>query len=157
MFIAHFFVTKIFFCFVENSLFLQSEFRFMPKKIIVCVDDEKVILTSLISQLNNTFGSQYIYEGFSSAEEAWEYIDEVYSEGLTVDLIICDWLMPRIKGDEFLIRVHKRFPEVKKIMLSGQADIDSVEKAKQEANLLKFISKPWDKDELMSEVTKALS
>jgi len=107
--------------------------------------------------LNNTFGSQYVYEGFSSAEEAWEYIDEVYSEGLTVDLIICDWLMPRIKGDEFLIRVHKRFPDVKKIMLSGQADIDSVEKAKQEANLLKFISKPWDKDELMAEVSKALS
>lgn len=136
---------------------MQLEINFMPKKIIVCVDDEKVILTSLISQLNNTFGSQYVYEGFSSAEEAWEFIDEVYSEGLTVDLIICDWLMPRIKGDEFLIRVHKRFPDVKKIMLSGQADIDSVEKAKQEANLLKFISKPWDKDELMAEVSKALS
>lgn len=129
----------------------------MPKKIIVCVDDEKVILTSLISQLNNSFGNQYIYEGFSSAEEAWEYIDEVYSEGLTVDLIICDWLMPRVKGDEFLVRVHKRFPEVKKIMLSGQADIDSVERAKQEANLLKFISKPWDKEELMAEVAKALA
>lgn len=129
----------------------------MPKKIIVCVDDEKVILTSLISQLNNSFGNQYIYEGFSSAEEAWEYIDEVYSEGLTVDLIICDWLMPRVRGDEFLVRVHKRFPEVKKIMLSGQADIDSVERAKQEANLLKFIAKPWDKEELMAEVAKALA
>ena len=128
----------------------------MPKKIILCVDDEKVVLTSLISQLNNTFGDKFIYEGFGSADEAWEYIDELYSEGLTVDLIICDWLMPKVRGDEFMVRVHKRFPNVAQIMLSGQADADAVERAKTEANLYKFISKPWDKEELMSEVQKAL-
>jgi len=129
----------------------------MPKKIIMCVDDEKVVLTSLIGQLNNTFGNRFQYEGFTSAEEAWEYIDEVYSEGLTVDLIICDWLMPRVRGDEFMIRVHKRFPDVQLIMLSGQADQESVERARVEANLYKFVSKPWDKDELMADVQTAIN
>jgi CheY-like chemotaxis protein len=129
----------------------------MPKKIIMCVDDEKVVLTSLMGQLNNTFGNKYTYESFTSAEEAWEYIDELYSDGLTVDLIICDWLMPRVRGDEFMIRVHKRFPTVQMIMLSGQADQDSVEKAKAEANLFKFMAKPWDKEELMNEVVSALN
>lgn len=124
----------------------------MAKKIIMCVDDEKVVLTSLIGQLNNTFGNKYQYEQFSGAEEAWEYIDEQYADGLTVDLIICDWLMPRVRGDEFMIRVHKRFPEVKLIMLSGQADQESVERARTEAKLHKFIAKPWDKEELMREV-----
>jgi DNA-binding NtrC family response regulator len=107
--------------------------------------------------LNNTYGNQYIYEGFTSAEEAWEYIDELYAEGQTVDLIICDWLMPRVRGDEFMIRVHKRFPTVQLIMLSGQADQESVERAKKEANLYKFVAKPWDKDELMREVHNAIN
>lgn len=124
----------------------------MAKKTIMCVDDEKVVLTSLIGQLNQTFGNKYIYEGFTSPEEAWEFIDEQYSDGLSVDLIICDWLMPRIRGDEFMIRVHKRFPEVKLIMLSGQADQDSVERARTEAKLYKFVAKPWEKDELMKDV-----
>ena len=129
----------------------------MPKKTIMCVDDEKVVLTSLIGQLNQTFGNKYIYEGFTSPEEAWEFIDEQYSEGLSVDLIVCDWLMPRMRGDEFMIRVHKRFPDVAMIMLSGQADQDSVERAKSEANMYKFIAKPWDKDELMGEIEQAMS
>lgn len=129
----------------------------MAKKTIMCVDDEKIVITSLISQLRNAFGQNFKYEGFDNAEEAWEYIDEVYADGLSVDLIICDWLMPRVRGDEFMIRVHKRFPDVALIMLSGQADQDSVERAKKEANMYKFISKPWEKDELVGEVKKVLN
>jgi DNA-binding NtrC family response regulator len=129
----------------------------MPKKIIMCIDDEKVVLNSLMGQLNNAFGNKYIYEFFESAEEAEEFIDEMYAEGETIDLIICDWLMPEIKGDEFLIKVHKRFPNIAMIMLSGQADEESVERARREANLFKFISKPWDKDELIQAIEEALS
>ncbi|MGQ9863177.1 MAG: response regulator [Bacteroidia bacterium] len=128
----------------------------MPKKIILCIDDEKVVLNSLLGQLYNTFGNRYVYEGFTSAEEAEEYIQEVYAEGLNVDLIICDWLMPKVRGDDFLIRVHKRFPDVKMIMLSGQANPEAIERAQKEANILRFVSKPWDKDDLMNFVQKSL-
>ncbi len=128
----------------------------MPKKRILCVDDEKVVLNTLMGQLYQTFGNRYIYESFTSAEEAEEYIDEVYAEGENVDVIICDWLMPRVKGDEFLVRVHRRFPEVGLIMLSGQASPEAIERAKNEAHILAFVAKPWDKDELMNLVQKAL-
>ncbi len=120
------------------------------------MDDEKVVLNTLMGQLYQTFGNRYIYESFTSAEEAEEYIDEVYAEGENVDVIICDWLMPRVKGDEFLVRVHRRFPEVGLIMLSGQASPEAIERAKNEAHILAFVAKPWDKDELMSLVQKAL-
>jgi DNA-binding NtrC family response regulator len=109
-----------------------------------------------MAQLTQTFGNRYSYEAFTSAEEAEEYIDEVYAEGSDVHLIICDWLMPRIKGDEFLIRVHKRFPQVALIMLSGQASPEAVERAQKEAHILSFVQKPWDKDYLMNLVQKAL-
>ncbi|MEN2992513.1 MAG: response regulator [Bacteroidia bacterium] len=128
----------------------------MPKKRILCVDDEKVVLNTLMGQLYQAFGNRYLYESFTSAEEAEEFIDEVYAEGENVDLIICDWLMPRIKGDEFLVRVRKRFPDLALIMLSGQANPEAIERAKQEAKILAFVSKPWDKDELMGLIQKAL-
>jgi CheY-like chemotaxis protein len=128
----------------------------MPKKRILCVDDEKVVLNTLMGQLYQTFGNRYVYESFTSPEEAEEFIDEVYAEGENVDLIICDWLMPRVKGDEFLVRVHRRFPEVSLIMLSGQASPEAIERAKQEAHILAFVSKPWDKEELMQLIQQAL-
>lgn len=127
------------------------------RKTIICVDDEKIVLTSLISQLRRTLGKEYHCEGFMSAEEAWEFIDELYADGFMADLIICDWLMPRVRGDEFLIRVHKRFPDVPMIMLSGQADPKAVERAQAEARLFKFVPKPWIKDELMILVQQALN
>jgi DNA-binding NtrC family response regulator len=64
--------------------------------------------------------------------------------------------MPRIKGDEFLVRVHKRFPKVALIMLSGQASPEAIERAQKEANILAFVQKPWDKDYLMGLIQKAL-
>jgi DNA-binding NtrC family response regulator len=128
----------------------------MPKKLILCVDDEKVVLNTLMAQLTQTFGNRYSYESFTSAEEAEEFIDEVYAEGSDVNVIVCDWLMPRIKGDEFLVRVHKRFPKVALIMLSGQASPEAIERAQKEANILAFVQKPWDKDYLMGLIQKAL-
>jgi len=120
------------------------------RKTIICVDDEKIVLTSLISQLRRTVGREYQCEGFMSAEEAWQFIDELYAEGRTLELIICDWLMPRVRGDEFLIRVHKRFPDVPMIMLSGQADPEAVARVhKETTSLFKFVPKPWMKEELM--------
>ena len=128
----------------------------MDEKIIMCVDDEKVVLTSLVSQLKNSFGDEFEYETFMSADDGWDFIDEIFAEGGDIELIICDWLMPRVRGDEFLIRVHQRFPDVPMIMLSGQADETAVERAKNEANLFRFVAKPWVKEELMQVVRQAM-
>jgi DNA-binding NtrC family response regulator len=129
----------------------------MNRKTIICVDDEQTVLKTLIAQLNNGFGSKYYYEGFTDAEEAFDFINETYADGGQIDLIVCDWLMPRIRGDEFLVRVHRRFPDVRSIMLSGQADPDSVNRAYNEARMLKFLAKPWDMDILLREVENALT
>ncbi len=120
----------------------------MIKKAILCVDDEKIILDSIRGQLQGKYGNQYIYESAQSADEAWEILEDLGEDQIDILLIFSDWLMPGIKGDEFLIRVHEKFPNVIKVLLTGQADIESVSKAKQNANLYKCISKPWDQNEL---------
>ena len=128
----------------------------MRKLGILCVDDEKIILQSLRSQLSRNFGDRYRYEIAESSEEALEVIEELVSDKIEVLVIVSDWLMPNMRGDEFLILVHEKFPEITKIMLTGQADSKAIERAQQLANLYCCISKPWDEVFLVETVKKAL-
>lgn len=122
---------------------------------ILCVDDEKIVLDSLQEQLESTFGDKFQYEIAESVDEAWEVIEDLVDDGYDMVLVISDWLMPRVKGDTFLIDVHKKFPEAVTIMLTGQADPDAVQNAMDNANLYAYIKKPWRENDLIDRVTKA--
>lgn len=128
----------------------------MPKPVILCVDDERVILESLRTQLKNAFGDKYLYETAESADEAMELIDELQDENSDVIVIVSDWLMPRVRGDEFLIQVHQKFPKVVKVLLTGQADESAVQRALEQANLHRCLSKPWHSDELVETIISGL-
>ena len=84
----------------------------MSKPVILCVDDERMVLDSLRTQLAAEFGNAYTYEGAEDAEEALDVISEIYDDEASVVVIISDWLMPGIKGDELLIRIHEKYPNV---------------------------------------------
>lgn len=128
----------------------------MTKKAILCVDDEKIILDSLKEQIENRMGPGYIYETAENAEEGLEVIEELIEEGAEVLIIVSDWLMPGIKGDEFLIEVHKKFPKIVKVMLTGQASEDAIKNAKENANLHACLGKPWNEDELIETIQAGL-
>jgi CheY-like chemotaxis protein len=55
-------------------------------------------------------GNNYIYEFAESAEEAWEVIEELTEDEVEILMIVTDWLMPKTKGDEFLVQVHQKYP-----------------------------------------------
>ncbi len=128
----------------------------MTKKAILCVDDESIILESLKEQIENRMGNEYIYETAESAEEGLEVIEELVAEGAEVLIIVSDWLMPGIKGDEFLIEVHKKFPGIVKVMLTGQAQEEAIQNARKNANLHACLSKPWKEDELIDTIKAGL-
>lgn len=129
----------------------------MSKLAILCVDDEVTILNSLLRQMENAFGDSYLYEIAENAEEGLEVIEEMQDEDIGVIVIVSDWLMPGMKGDEFLIEVHKKFPKVVKILLTGQADEDAIERVKQEANLHSYLRKPWNNQELIECIQEGLA
>jgi DNA-binding NtrC family response regulator len=126
------------------------------KRAILCVDDEKIVLDSLQDQLRSTFGDEFEYEIAESVDEAWEVIEDLVSQGYEMVLVISDWLMPRVKGDTFLIELHQKYPETVTIMLTGQADPEAVENAYQNANLYAYIRKPWREEDLINYVNNAL-
>ncbi len=129
----------------------------MSDSAILCVDDEAEILQCLKEQLKRCFGQRYIYEVAQSAEEALFIIDELHDDAIKILIIVSDWLMPGIRGDEFLTQIHRRFPQIVTVMLTGQADEAAIERARQEANLYACISKPWTETELKQVITSALA
>jgi CheY-like chemotaxis protein len=129
----------------------------MSKPTILCVDDEVVVLDSLKIQLKTEFGDAYGYEIAESADEAFEIIAELEEEDTHIIVIVSDWLMPGLKGDEFLIRVHQKNPRIVKVMLTGQADRSAIERVQKEADLHCCLSKPWDTQELIETIKSGLN
>ena len=65
--------------------------------------------------------------------------------------------MPDMRGDEFLIKVHEKHPNIIKILLTGQADSEAVQRAKEKANLHRYIQKPWSELALFEAVDSGFS
>jgi len=128
----------------------------MEQGVLLCVDDEIIVLTALKDQLRRAFGSDFHIDVAESAEEALELLDELALDGHQLLVIVSDWLMPGMKGDEFLIKAHERFPSVVKIMLSGQAESAAVDRARREAGLHDFLAKPWNAEALVESINQGL-
>ena len=129
----------------------------MSKPVILCVDDEAVVLDSLKIQLKKAFGNTYFYEFAESAVDALEIIEELHEDKIEILMIVSDWLMPGMKGDEFLIRVHEKYPNIITVMLTGQADKEAVERAHHQANLHCCLHKPWNGKELIETIKSGLA
>ena len=128
----------------------------MSKGAIVCVDDERFVLISLRDQLTNHLGSDYDIELAESGEEALEIFAELEEEEIEVILIIADQIMPGMKGDELLAKIHSQYPKTLKILLTGQASAEAVGNAVNLANLYRYITKPWEETDLCLTVTEAI-
>lgn len=129
----------------------------MDKPVIICVDDERVVLISLRDQLIQHLGNKYEIELAESGEEALEIFEELTEEGIEIPLIISDQIMPGMKGDELLVEINDQYPKALKIMLTGQASADAVGKAVNLANLYRYLSKPWQAEDLRFTVKEALN
>ncbi|PJZ70444.1 two-component system response regulator [Leptospira perolatii] len=122
------------------------------QNVILCVDDEPIILVALKQELKKKFGNQFQYETALNAPEALELIDELSAGGVKVILILSDWLMPGMKGDEFLILVSQKHPDIRTIMVTGHVDEAAIERVKNDAGAYAVFPKPWDSKKLMEAV-----
>ena len=126
----------------------------MNRSAIVCVDDEVIILAALKSELRNAFGNQFQYETATSATQAMELIGELQADKIQVILILSDWLMPGMKGDEFLKLVKEQYPGINAIMVTGNADERSLQSVLKEGLVRAVIRKPWKAEDLFTLVSE---
>ncbi|HEX2395274.1 MAG TPA: hybrid sensor histidine kinase/response regulator [Bacteroidales bacterium] len=126
------------------------------KKVILCVDDERMVLTSLKAQLKRGLGPDYVIETAESGEEALEIIDDIQTEGADLPLVISDQIMPGCKGDDLLIIIQKRLPRSLSIMLTGHATAEAIGRALNYGKLYRYIAKPWEEVDLILTVSEAV-
>jgi signal transduction histidine kinase len=126
-------------------------------KAILCVDDEKMILDSLRKELKDYFQKEYYIAIAGNGEDALEALTELFDDGYEVPLVITDYIMPRMKGDELLRTVQELYPDTFGMMLSGQADLEAVRNTIRYGNLQSFLLKPWTSVDLIGDIQKTLN
>ncbi len=128
----------------------------MSKPVIICVDDEPTILESLKIELKKALEDDYLIESASGGEDALELLAELIEDKYEVPVVISDYRMPGIKGDELLKEIHKTCPDTIKIMLTGEANLGAVSNAIKYAKLYRYIAKPWQYEDLALTVKEAI-
>ena len=124
--------------------------------IILCVDDDSTVLSALRSMLSNHFGPELQVEFAESGEEALEIEADLRAQGRELGLVISDFMMPGLRGDELLVRLHEKSPNTVKILLTGQSDMSGVKRAINDANLYRFLEKPFLNDDIVLTVRAAV-
>ncbi|RKZ88429.1 MAG: hypothetical protein DRR19_12530 [Candidatus Parabeggiatoa sp. nov. 1] len=129
----------------------------MDKLAILCVDDEQTMLNGLKKALRRAVDNEYLIETLECAQDALVAMDELWQDGYDVPIVISDYIMPNMKGDEFLRRVHALSPKTRKIMLTGQATIEAMGYVINHANLYRYIAKPLDLNDFNLTIKEALN
>jgi CheY-like chemotaxis protein len=122
------------------------------KLAILCVDDERIILDSLKAQIEKKIGYDYLFEYAESPEEALEIIDDLIVDEIELILVISDYQMPGMKGDEFATILKSKLPTLNIILLTGQITEDKSKSLLNQNIILKVIQKPWKETEIIEQI-----
>ncbi|MBI5542304.1 MAG: response regulator [Deltaproteobacteria bacterium] len=114
---------------------------------LLIVDDEESVLRALKRALRRQ-GWQIDVAGSGEAGLG------MLAQG-AVQVVVSDYKMPGMTGVEFLRAVKERYPTTQRIMLTGYADQQAIEEAINRSEVFRFISKPWDDQQLQLTIASA--
>jgi DNA-binding NtrC family response regulator len=109
---------------------------------VLIVDDEDMVITSIRAFLQ--LETEFEIRGFSDPEEAADYATHN-----PVDVVVSDYLMPKLNGIQLLAKVKEAQPETSRVLLTGHADKQSAIQAINEVALFQYLEKPWDNSQLL--------
>lgn len=115
---------------------------------IMLVADEPNVLRALERLLKS---SRYTIESFAAAEQALRRV-----QSATFDLALADYRMPGMDGVTFLTRLREVQPDTMRLIISGHTDWHALLAAVNQAEIYRFLPKPWDDDDLKLTVERAL-
>ena len=115
---------------------------------ILCVDDEPEVLEGLRRTLRR---QPYRLLTATSAAEALQTI-----AAEPVDVIVSDIDMPGTNGLELVARIRREHPEIVRLLLTGDASLEAALTAINQGEVHRFLTKPWDKDQLRRTLHEAV-
>lgn len=114
---------------------------------ILFLDDEQPILNALRRVLRK---EGYEISLCTDPDDALRMIREA-----SIEIVVSDHLMPGMTGTEFFALASRLHPHVHRIMLTGQADMDVAIRCINEGHVHRFLTKPWDDDQLKQVLREA--
>lgn len=126
----------------ENNAYLEEK-----RGSILIVDDEEPVRQAL----KRLFRRHYNVEAAASGDEALQLLNQE-----SYDLVISDMRMPGMTGAELLKNCYQKWPEMIRILLTGFSELESAVSAINEGRIYRYVTKPWDNDELRALVIEAL-
>ena len=121
--------------------------RQTPRARVLFVDDEERILTAL----KTIFRGRYHVLTAANGKEALDFISK-----FKIPVIVSDQRMPGMLGVELLRRARDLSPDSVRILLTGYSDLASIVGSINEGEVYRFISKPWDNQELQQVIAEAV-
>jgi response regulator RpfG family c-di-GMP phosphodiesterase len=128
----------------SGGLLTRAESELAP---ILLVDDEVAILDGLRRQLRKRFTVH-------TANSGADALELLKSEQVAV--VVSDMRMPQMDGAAFLSRVRSLYPNVVRILLTGQADTQAAITAVNEGQIYRFLTKPCPPEVLLEEIGSAV-
>lgn len=120
----------------------------LPPATILCVDDEPNILSAL-RRIFRPKGYKVLV-----AESGRAGLELLQNE--QVDLVISDMRMPEMDGAQFLAKVRDQWPDTVRMLLTGYADVNAIIEAINRGEIYRYITKPWDDNDITLVVRHAL-
>lgn len=117
--------------------------------VVVIVDDEDMVVTSVRAFLN--LETDYTVHGFTDPQEAATFL-----ETHPADVVVSDYLMPKMNGIQLLGRAKQLQPEAARVLLTGHADKQSAIQAINDVGLFQYLEKPWDNSQLLLVIQSAI-
>jgi CheY-like chemotaxis protein len=130
----------------------------MTNLYILCIEDEQEVRDTLERDLE-PFTSHFEVELAEDADDAASVVAEYIKQGKELALVLCDHILPGKLGVDFLVELNQS-PETapsKKVLVTGQAGLEETICAVNQADLDRYIAKPWTAEELQQVVRQQLT
>ena len=114
--------------------------------VLLIIDDEEEVVKSL----KRNFRKKYQVHIATNAEEGYRLTQQ-----FPVQVVISDQRMPGMKGTELFKKLRQERPDVVRLILTGYSDIDAIISAINDGSIFRYITKPWNPDELDAIVREA--
>jgi len=118
---------------------------------LLLVDDEANVLSALQRLLRRHLGTAVKVDTFNDPLQALQC---AYGHGW--DVVLTDYRMPGLNGLDFLRKLVKVQPDVVRMVLSASADLPTVLDAVNDVGVFRYLVKPWQPEQLVSHVVRAL-
>jgi two-component system NtrC family sensor kinase len=136
---------------MESAEVKSTKERLPPRQeaTLLVVDDDEHVRRTLGRILRGRFRGNVLL-----AADAQEGLAVLSAQ--PVQAVVSDYRMPGMSGVEFLRVVKERWPAIQRVLLTGQADSSAIEEAVNQAEIFRFIWKPWDDSHLLATIQSAV-